>query len=757
AFRSPPGLHLVLAGTGEPPVNLARARLEGGLREIGVEELRLRASAVRELFGAQLSAQLDEADIEQVLALTEGWPAAVRLLQIILAAAPQPRAALGEFSGTDRDVANLLQQQVLDTFDRELGRFLVSLSLLDRFSAPLCRHAFGEGRADEFLDQLLEANALILPLDRHRNWYRLHGLLRDFLLGEAERLIDAGQRQRIRERAARWSEQEGHWAEAVDYALTSPSGDLAVDMLERVAPFFVRERGDLDQYVRWAQALKATGAELGWEAHFWYVWALVFHRRYEAARQQLERLVQRAESDSKRPGIAEFQRRIDLLGIIIDVYTDHLGGAAAERVSVWLKNATGDDPFDVSTLAVASALHCTAFLDLVGARRRVQQAQSFIAQADSVYGKTWVAVISAMLAAQEGEYPRAFHQLDSALGEARVHLGDKAGVVGTVAAVAAKCAVEMNHGDQARQLADLGVSRLDVHGVSDTAIYGLDAGIKLWRGADDGWLTLAALRELAAGYPPRVATALGCFLVRRYLRLGRVDDAVQEARAMGLKAWRKKNGLVPGAEFPRTRALLAITEADLAIARGHLKSAQAIVEQEQTTARRQGRWGDVVELALLQMSVCLCSHNPEPAARHFTRAVGSAAKRRILRPFKERADLIAGLVNETRVQSWGFASEEERRFFGEVCQGLPVANSSLLEELEEMESQAVQLRDTPTPRELELIRLIEAGLTNKQIAARVDLSVATVKWHLYNLYNKLGVSSRSAALARARALNLLSR
>ena len=53
--------------------------------------------------------------------------------------------------------------------------------------------------------------------------------------------------------------------------------------------------------------------------------------------------------------------------------------------------------------------------------------------------------------------------------------------------------------------------------------------------------------------------------------------------------------------------------------------------------------------------------------------------------------------------------------------------------------------------------LIEAGLSNQQLADRLSLSVATVKWHLYNLYTKLGVSSRSAALARARALNLLSR
>ena len=65
--------------------------------------------------------------------------------------------------------------------------------------------------------------------------------------------------------------------------------------------------------------------------------------------------------------------------------------------------------------------------------------------------------------------------------------------------------------------------------------------------------------------------------------------------------------------------------------------------------------------------------------------------------------------------------------------------------------------DSPTSRELELLRLIEVGLSNQQLADRLNVSVATVKWHLYNLYTKLGVSSRSAALARARSLNLLGR
>jgi LuxR family maltose regulon positive regulatory protein len=65
--------------------------------------------------------------------------------------------------------------------------------------------------------------------------------------------------------------------------------------------------------------------------------------------------------------------------------------------------------------------------------------------------------------------------------------------------------------------------------------------------------------------------------------------------------------------------------------------------------------------------------------------------------------------------------------------------------------------DPLTRRELELLELLSQGLSNQQIADRVSLSVPTIKWHFYNLYAKLQVKSRAAALAKARSLLLLSR
>jgi len=58
-------------------------------------------------------------------------------------------------------------------------------------------------------------------------------------------------------------------------------------------------------------------------------------------------------------------------------------------------------------------------------------------------------------------------------------------------------------------------------------------------------------------------------------------------------------------------------------------------------------------------------------------------------------------------------------------------------------------------RELELLSLIAGGLSNREVAAKLVLTEGTVKWHLSNIYGKLGVSSRTQAVARARELQLL--
>ena len=757
-FRTAPSTRFVWSSSAELPFSVARAKLQGLIHQIGFSELSLNHDETHQLLGSDLSDRIGPSGVELLMKHTEGWPAAIRLAQILLLDTEEPLKALESFSGSDEDITALLNRQVLKGFTPKLRDFVLRLAQLRTFSTDLARLATGSKDVDQYLDFLLQRNVFIIPLDRNRKWYRLHGLFREFLLKEARRSISPEIQRQVLQRAADWCGQNNEWRDAIDYALAAGDTDMASRMLDRTATIFVRDRGDIELYIGWVERLQSEQIQIGWETHFWYVWALIFHRRYESGRLQQERLAARLRRHSGTLDDAPkgLSQRIDYLSICLNVLTDRQD-ETLRAIERWQPGDESGDYYNIGSVAGLKGICLASAFKFSQARQTLRYCSRILHEVGGPYGLGCMSVAYGTISIYEGNYLQAHQELTTALSHVREHLGEDAVVYGTLAFVDAKCAVEMGLDEEAREMFALGLRKAHGHWLVDAVACGFDSAVKLWKGRTDDFVSISHLREVASSYPPRLSLMLSCYLVQRLLRLGRLKEALVEANLVGLDAEGEKTGEhdQKQLEISRYRDLFAATAIDLLVATSKLKEAEPLIAREFRIAKEEGRVARLVELGLTKAAIAMQRGDRESAAEELIHAIRRAAQRGIVRPFRDQADVIASLVNDTKPTSWSFALGLERTFFAKVCGELPINNPVLAEHLLTFgkgEDPQVAL----TKREAELLSLINLGLSNQQIADHTNATIGTVKWHLKNIFRKFGVSSRSAALARARALNLFS-
>jgi LuxR family maltose regulon positive regulatory protein len=751
-FSTGPALFLVLSSAHDIPFNRTRALLENLLLQIGPTELAFGADQVRAMLGPSLCARLGSGAVERIVERSEGWPAAVRVVQIVLTTSPDPRAALQSLTGSDDELAELLDRYVLSALPPPARRFLLQIGQLRVFCAELCREVSGDAATPAYLDDLLHRNIFVIPLDRQRRWYRLHTLLREFLKREGEHALNAAVRRDVQLRASQWCEAHEQWHDAIDYALSARAYTKAADTLAAIAPWFVRKRGEARQFIEWVETLQRVGHEADPLIGYWYAWALAFHRRYDDARLHIRRLDQQLDAADAAPRTTKdhdlLRRRLAIMLASIDVFTDHLP-EAQEGARQWLATSTSDDdPFTVTGARCIETNCYASQFAFVAARQANQQAKAAAFQAQSAYASGWATAYGALVAIYEGQYAQAYAELLPAIDTARRQLGDD-GIAGTLALLAAHCATEMALDREARELLSIGLAAARTHGFLEAAACGLEAAISLWSGRDDDTFAPGTLHETADAYPPRLATMLACFVVRRLLEIGRHDEARQEAERIGLALTPRGATGIPAQwrKLPVMRDLLVATEIELRAGTGRQRSAMRMIAVELRSALREGRAARSVELLLQQARLATGASTTAAVLRAMQQAIRLAAPGRIVRPFLRQAGTVSTALADTSPERWALVTPEERSFFEDLRSHFVSAT--------DVSPEAEQIIGTPTPRELDMLRLIDAGLGNQQIADRLGVSLTTTKWHLKNLYAKLGVSGRAAALARAKAARLL--
>lgn len=248
---------LVLATRTDPPLPLARLRASGGIVELRMGDLRFTRDEVAELVRRFGGHELAEADLDNLVGRTEGWPAVVHLAARLLKEQPAPAAFLRSFGGDNRYVVDYLEEEVLRHLPGEVQRFLAKTAILDHFTARLCDAVAGTTNSADLLHGLERSNLFVVPLDAVRTWYRYHHMFGQTLreqLTRAEPEVEAT----LHQKASAWHELNGHPGEAIEHALTAGDEDRAVRLIACHWADYVY-RGELATTRSWLSALGAEG------------------------------------------------------------------------------------------------------------------------------------------------------------------------------------------------------------------------------------------------------------------------------------------------------------------------------------------------------------------------------------------------------------------------------------------------------------------------------------------------------------------
>ena len=746
----PAQAHLVVATRVDLPLPLARLRVRGQLNELRAADLRFTTDEATAFFNDIMELGLTTDNVKALDSLTEGWIASIRMAAISMQGCENIPSFIAEFAGTHRHIMDYLVEEVLGRQEDSVQQFLVQTSVLDRLSAPLCNAVTGGDSGQGMLDHLQSANLFVVPLDESRKWFRYHhlfsDLLRDRLLKTQSDLIPV-----LHRRASAWFEHEGLTSEAIQHALAAKDLEHAADLIESVAVPLISQ-GKISAPQGWLEKLPE-------DVILSRPWLCIGLANVRSARGQLgavqplveaaDSLLSRAQTDGTA-GDAKADRRV----------RNHL---TALRIPLVLARGEIDDtirqchealeqlPDDQPTVRCMLAL----YLGLAHwMKAEMPKAMLYLDEA-AVYGQTtgnfFITLVAmghlADIYIRQGRLRQAAETSRKAL-----RLGTEWGGGEPLPATSyahiclAQILYQWNEVGEAIHYVNRAIE-LGRQGVQMTiAVMAVPSLAPLTELIGQTTALSDALDELegvaAASNSAMMFRISAAWRARLALARGDMSQALQWAATRESP----KSDSDEGLEFPLEFEHLTL--ARLSIARGQLHGVATMLDRLRKRAEAEGRMGSVIEILVLLATTLRMQGRTDEAMSTLQRALSLAEPEGFVRIFVDAGEPMAELLR----------SALARQIMPDYVSGLLAAFGTTTGRDGSIQFSGPRVKPTIEPvtgRELEVLRLLAAGASNKQIAEELVLVTGTVKAHLLNIYRKLDVHNRTQAVARARELNLL--
>jgi len=786
----PAHLHLVLSSRVDPDLPLARLRVRRQLTEIRADDLRFSLEEANHYLGHMLSPTLSTEEVSRLVSRTEGWIAGLQLAALTLQKREDRAAFLQAFTGSQRYLLDYVQEDILARLPENVQDFLLHSALLSRLDASGCQAVTGaptSAASQRMLAFLERANLFVVPLDEERRSYRLHELFREALLSvlhtSRPELVPL-----LHRRAARFYEAQEQWAEAITHALQAGDYSTAVRLMEQTAEQFWL-RGEAAAMADFVLALPEPvvheHARLLLTTAYYLLCTVISTAQAQRARghQQAQQLMARVQTtlrdhsdttgqqtSATRAGAGAafpsrdleaqaledtlLHRRLRLLHLFL-VGNEVEASRAYERLSRMQQEIEEDHDQDEEILWQMIPLggrfifhyefRCEGALllpQLLDARQRASRS-------DGRYATYKIGQWLALAAVEGGRLHLAYEESQAVLNLIEQMAG-YALLKGYFQITLAQVFYQWNRLQEARDLLHTVVQDAAAWQQLDTLARGYVELMQIELATRDQSEALLALHEVEK-------------LVQRE-HFGIYSDWLPTLRAQWWLAQgqvREASDWAAGVVFPEVpwerswyHAFPVVIQ--VYFAQRRFREAVSLLERFRAHLDRPANIR--ITLTYLAQQLVALHHTGqieqarEVAARLFALAEPEGYLRVYLDEGEPMREALQALLSPPSQQHALAPSTTAyiSRLLAAFEQEAAIPESAL-----PASRKASGASLGLTAREVEVLRLLMDGASNREIARHLVLSVNTVKKHVFNICGKLGVQSRAQAIAQARSLNFL--
>jgi len=742
----PSTVRLIISTRVDPLLPLHRMRARGELIEVRERDLRFTADETDEFFNRTMHLSLSRDDCEKLANRTEGWIAGLQLAAVSLSDVRDVQQFIASFTGTNRYVLDYLIEEVLKKQTKEVQMFLLQTSILTRFNEHLCNCVTGGMNAKKILEHLERSNLFLIPLDDKREWFRYHHLFSELLQYRLRQLYP-GLIEELYHNASVWFEEQQHIDEALNYVLRVKNYERAAYLLENFGVILL-SRSELQSIINYTNKIPPELTSQYPKLLVAKAWAqMLTHQTgdLDSIINDVEKLVQKKE-DTYSPGEIVFAR-----GHIatIRAFILRLQGRLSESL----------DSSESILETIPQEQHQIRGL-LKFNIGRVYMKQGYIQKAidilesgldDNIKAGNYYVVLAILghtgylYSVAESLYVGQL-KLEEAITTAQKQRIDSLPAAGYIYYQLGRVLYLQNKLENAIKLLERAVELGELGNEPDIVCnsYYLLARIYASQGDKSTAFNIFSKAE-------KIEQRSIIPVYEADIEIERVALACLLGETEQVKNWMVENDGVELSDFSVIDERRELLRIECMIKDGDFKNALGLIKSLHTIADERERSHTLIQLLMFEAIALYGLKKEKDAFRLLTTGLENAADMGYIRVLLNIGQPLSSLLliackqNKLSGKAIQFADLLLGSFSGIIATGEPSIKPKYRQELTE----------PLTDREQEVLYYISQNYSNKELAAKLFVSVDTIKTHLKHIYGKLAVNSRQEAVQKARDLELL--